>query len=126
MHRDPGHVVQAELAAAAHYARTIGAHVRRVAARGAEIVLHGMDPGTYPTGYPGPDIRYLAIPHMHTLQFLEHAVRAERDGYDGFRLSTMPQPGLRNCAASWIPGGRLCGFAAMHTACYLGGPTVLV
>lgn len=102
------------------YARAIEAHVRRVAAPGTEIVLNGMDPGTYQTEYPGTDIRHLAIQHLHTLQILDHAVRAEREGYDAFLLSTMPDPGLqaaRSLVDIPVVG---YGFAAMHTACYLG------
>jgi len=102
------------------YARAIEAHVRRVAAPDTEIVLHGMDPGTYPTEYPGTDIRYVAIQHMHTLQILEHTVRAEREGYDAFVLSTMPDPGLQEARSLVDIPVVGYGFAAMHTACYLG------
>ena len=42
------------------------------------------------TMQPGKDIGYPYIQHLHSLQFLEGVMQAEKDGYDGYLLSTLP------------------------------------
>lgn len=102
------------------YKQALDEHLRRVAAPGTEIVLHGMDEGTYNTEYPGIDIRYSYVQYMHTLQILEHVIQAEREGYDGFLLNTMPDPGLQEARTLVDIPVVGYGFSAMHTAAYLG------
>ncbi len=67
---------------------------RRLAAPGTEVVMHGMDPGTYLSAYPGEDIRYLYVQGLHAQQILRNVRQAEREGYDGFMISTLPDAGL--------------------------------
>ncbi len=67
---------------------------RRLAAPGTEVVMHGMDPGTYLSAYPGEDIRYLHVQGLHAQQILRNVRQAEREGYDGFMISTLPDAGL--------------------------------
>lgn len=76
------------------YDAALGAHFARVSRPDTEIVMHGMRPGTYRSYYPGDDIRHAAFQHLHSLQFIEAAVRAEREGFDAFALSTLPEPAL--------------------------------
>jgi allantoin racemase len=102
------------------YKRAIEEHLKKVAAPDTEIVLHGMDDGTYETEYPGIDIRYSYVQYMHTLQIFEHAIQAERESYDGFLLNTMPDPGLQEARTLVDIPVVGYGFSAMHTAAYLG------
>lgn len=65
-------------------------HLHRVARPGVTIDLHGMQPGTYPTNYPGTHIRYLALQHFHKEQFIRAALLAEEQDYDAFLIATIP------------------------------------
>ncbi len=56
--------------------------------------MHGMREGTYRTNYPGTDIKHAGLQFLHAIQFMQGAVLAERQGYDAFALSTLPEPGL--------------------------------
>lgn len=102
------------------YRRAIEEHLEKVAAPGTEVVLHGMDPGTYETEYPGIDIRYAYLQHMHAQQIFEHAVQAERQGYDAFIINTMPDPGIQEARTLVDIPVVGYGFSAMHVATHLG------
>jgi Asp/Glu/hydantoin racemase len=81
------------------YDAALRAHFRRVSRPDTEIVTHGMRPGTYRTNYPGTDISHVGFQFLHSLQFLEGALEAERLGFDAFALSTLPEPALREIRA---------------------------
>jgi Asp/Glu/hydantoin racemase len=53
-----------------------------------------MATGTYATLYPGVDLRYVYVQMLHSLQVLNHVRQAQAEGYDGFLLMTLPEPGL--------------------------------
>ena len=76
------------------YDEALRAHFARVSRADTDIVMHGMRPGTYRTNYPGDDIRHAGFQLLHALQFVEAAARAEREGFDAFALSTLPEPAL--------------------------------
>jgi Asp/Glu/hydantoin racemase len=102
------------------YDAALRAHFRRVARPDTEIVMHGMRPGTYRSNYPGDDIRHVAIQHLHSLQFLAAARRAEIEGFDAYAVSTLPDPALHEIrAAVRIPVVGL-GESAMLASCLLG------
>ncbi len=61
--------------------------------------MHGMREGTYRTNYPGDDIKHVGFQFLHSIQFLQAALLAERQGYDAYALSTLPEPGLREIRA---------------------------
>lgn len=83
----------------AAYDEALRAHFRRVARPDTVIDMHGMREGTYRTSYPGDDIKHVGFQFLHSLQFLQGALLAEREGYDAFALSTLPEPGLREIRA---------------------------
>lgn len=70
-------------------------HFRKVARPDTEIVMHGMRPGTYRTNYPGDDIRHVSIQYLHGLQFMEAGWQAQKEGFDAYAISTLPDPALR-------------------------------
>lgn len=83
----------------AAYDDALKAHFKRVARPDTVIDMHGMREGTYRTNYPGDDIKHVGFQFLHAIQFLQGALMAERQGYDAFALSTLPEPGLREIRA---------------------------
>lgn len=81
------------------YDEALREHFRRVARPDTVIDMHGMREGTYRTNYPGDDIKHVGFQYLHSLQFLQGALLAERQGYDAYALSTLPEPGLREIRA---------------------------
>jgi allantoin racemase len=72
------------------YATALREHLTARAAPGTEIDFHGMRPGTYPSAYPGTHISYAYLAGLHKEQFVDAALRAQRDGYDAFLIATIP------------------------------------
>ena len=102
------------------YAEALRRQVRLLTRADTEVVLHGMAPGTYPTTYPGTDIRHVAVQYLHGTQFLANALRAQQEGYDAFLVCTLPEPALAEIRSVLdIPVVGYCE-SALHTACYLG------
>jgi Asp/Glu/hydantoin racemase len=77
------------------YDAALRAHFKRVARPDTEIVMHGMRPGTYPSNYPGTDIRHAAFQHLHSMQLMQAGWQAQKDGFDAYAISTLPDPALR-------------------------------
>lgn len=102
------------------YAEALRRQVRRLTRPDTEVVLHGMAPGTYPTNYPGTEIRHVAVQYLHGTQFFANALRAQQEGYDAFLVCTLPEPALTEIRSVLdIPVIGYCE-SALHTACYLG------
>ena len=102
------------------YHEALKLHFKRVARPDTQIDLHGMSPGTYSTNYPGNDIRHAALQYVHGMQFMMNAVRAQKDGYDVYAISTLPDPALREIRALVDIPVVSYGESAMLTACMLG------
>lgn len=102
------------------YDAALKAHFKRVARPGTEVVMHGMRPGTYPSNYPGTDIRHVAVQHLHSMQFIEAGVMAEREGFDAYAISTLPDPALREIRSLLRIPVVGYGESAMLTSCLLG------
>ena len=77
-----------------HYRDAMARHMRSVAAPGTQIDFHGMDPGTYPSDYPGVHIGYSYLASLHREQFVQAAQRAQAQGYDAFIIGTIPDTGF--------------------------------
>ena len=102
------------------YDKALREHFARVSRPGTIIDMHGMRPGSYQSNYPGDDIKYGVLQYLHGLQFLLNGIRAEREGYDAYAISTLPEPTLRETrSALGIP---VVGYgeSAMLSACDLG------
>ncbi|MCC2632234.1 MAG: racemase [Ramlibacter sp.] len=102
------------------YDAALKAHFKRVARPDTEVVMHGMRPGTYPSNYPGTDIRYAAVQHLHSMQFVQAGVTAEREGFDAYAISTLPDPALREIRSLLRIPVVGYGESAMLTSCLLG------
>jgi Asp/Glu/hydantoin racemase len=102
------------------YKEALQVHFKRVARPDTQIDMHGMHPSTYRTNYPGNDIRHVGLHNLHALQFIANAVQAQREGYDVFALSSLPDPGLREIRALVDIPVVGYGESAMFTACQLG------
>jgi Asp/Glu/hydantoin racemase len=102
------------------YDAALKAHFQRVARADTEVVMHGMRPGTYPSNYPGTDIRYASVQHLHSFQFVEAGVAAEREGFDAYAISSLPDPALREIRSMLRIPVVGYGESAMLTSCLLG------
>ena len=103
------------------YDAALRSHFKRVARPETEIVLHGMHPGTYPTNYPGEDIRHASLQYLHGMQFVAAAIRAQEEGYDAYAISTLPDPALREIRSMLEIPVVGYGESAMLASCLLGG-----
>jgi allantoin racemase len=102
------------------YADALNAQVKRICRPDTQVDLHGMASGTYPTNYPGTDIRHIVPQYLHGTQFLTGALQAQAEQYDAFLLCTLPEPALAEIRSVLdIPVVGYCE-SALHTASYLG------
>lgn len=83
-------------ATAGPYQDALARHFARVADPSTEVVLHGVEPGTWAGRQPSELFGYPAI-FLAALgpAILRNAVRAEREGYDAFVIGTYIEPFLR-------------------------------
>jgi Asp/Glu/hydantoin racemase len=102
------------------YGDALQAHFKRVARPDTEVVMHGMRPGTYRSNYPGNDIRHAGLQHLHAIQFVEAGLAAEREGFDAYAISTLPDPALREIRSLLRIPVVGYGESAMLTSCLLG------
>ncbi|MBM7059329.1 racemase [Pseudomonas sp. UL073] len=102
------------------YDEALRAHFRKVARPDTEIHMHGMQPGTYRSNYPGDDIKHSALQYLHGLQFMAAGLNAEAQGFDAYAISTLPEPGLRDIRSLLDIPVVGYGESAMLTACMLG------
>lgn len=102
------------------YHQALQRHFARVARPDTQIDLHGMHPGTYRSHYPGSDIRHASLQYLHAMQFMTAAVQAQREGYDVYAISTLPEPALREIRGLVDIPVIGYGESAMLTACMLG------
>lgn len=102
------------------YRAAMEAHIRKVVRPDTEVVMHGLIPGTYKTNYPGNDIAYGSLYTIHGMQWLVHALRAQRAGFDAFAMATLPNPLIREVRALIDLPVVGYGEASFHIACMLG------
>ena len=105
-----------------HYRDAMARHLARVASPGTAIDFHGMDPGTYPSDYPGVHIGYAYLAGLHKEQFVQAAQRAEREGYDAIIIGTIPDTGFEEARSIVdIPvlafGNASVGYASQLGSC---------
>lgn len=77
------------------YADALQARIRQVVRPGTDVVLHGFAPGTFKANYPGPDIATSYLYWLHGNQWIAAGLEAEKQGFDGMVLASLPGPMLR-------------------------------
>jgi allantoin racemase len=102
------------------YAAAMEAHLARASTPGTEVVMHGMDPRTYQTEYPGNDIQFAYFQTLHSQQFVLGAIAAEEQGFDAFALMTLPEPSLQEIRSLVDIPVVGYGESAMLAGCMLG------
>ncbi len=84
-----------DLSALPGYEGMLRDHARRICGPETVVDVHGVRPGTYPGGMaPIEMIRYRWADHLLSVQVVENAIRAEREGYDAVAISCFLDPGL--------------------------------
>jgi Asp/Glu/hydantoin racemase len=78
------------------YREALRERIHKVVRPGTEVVLHGQIPGTYPSDYPGTDIKYSTLYWLHGLQWISAAREAERQGFQAMVLASIPSPMIRD------------------------------
>lgn len=78
------------------YREALRERIARVVRPDTEVVLHGQIPGTYPSDYPGTDIKYSFLSWIHGLQWISAAREAQRQGFDAMVLASLPSPMIRD------------------------------
>jgi allantoin racemase len=85
----------ADLSQLPGYATMLAEHATASCAPGTTVGVHGVSPGTFPDGIPPVHMHhYRWAKHLITIQIVENAIRAEKDGYDAFALSCFIDPGV--------------------------------
>jgi allantoin racemase len=97
------------------YKRTLQGILDKVKEPGTTIEVHGMTK----IGGIGDQFRYLEF--METIELFENLHRAIDEGFDGFLIGNIGEPGLR--AAREVADFPVLGLceAASHMACIMGG-----
>ncbi len=102
------------------YEEALRLHIRKVVRPDTEVVMHGLLPGTYPSNYPGSDLGFASLYHLHGAQWIVQALRAQRDQFDAFAMATLPNPLIREIRSLVDMPVVGYGEASMHMACMLG------
>jgi len=103
------------------YLETLREHGRRIMDGDAEVVVHGLRPGTYPAGVAPMDMNSIgALRMLNEQQVCEAALAAEAAGYDALALGCFFDPALHQARSLVdIPVVSLSE-SCMLTACSLG------
>lgn len=102
------------------YAEAMKLHIRKVVRPDTEVVMHGQLPGTYSSNYPGTDLGYASLYHLHGAQWIVQALKAQREEFDAYAMATLPNPLIREIRTLVDMPVVGYGEASMHVACMLG------
>ena len=102
------------------YRAAMERHIRSVVRPDTEVVMHGLNPATYTTNYPGSDLAYEALYTIHGMQWMAKALNAQKAGFDVFAMATIPNPMIR--AIRTLVDIPVVGYgeSCFHLACMLG------
>lgn len=103
------------------YRETLREHGLRVMGSDAQVVVHGLRPGTYPAGIAPMDVNSVAgLRMLNEQQVCEAALAAQDSGYDAVAIGCFFDPALRQARSLVdIPVASLAE-SCMLTACSLG------
>lgn len=103
------------------YGETLRAHGRAVMGRDAQVVVHGLRPGTYPAGVAPMEVNSIGgLRMLNEQQVLEAALAAQEGGYDALAIGCFFDPALHQARSLVdIPVVSLTESCVL-TACSLG------
>lgn len=108
------------------YFEGLAARARTVARSGVDVRFVSMPEGTYGPHAPADVVIYPYLASLHDQVILDHALRAESEGFDVFAIGSVQDPALelaRSLVDIPVVG---YGEAAMHFACLLGSRFVVI
>jgi allantoin racemase len=108
------------------YAELLRKHAQKVTRPSTSVELHGMRPGTYPSGYPGDHIRFSYLQRRHAQQFVDAALKAQAEGFDAYFISTLPDIALEDIRTLVDVPVIGLGQASMLVAATLASPVGLI
>lgn len=104
----------------------LAARARSVARPGVDVRFVSMPEGTYGPHAPADVVIYPYLASLHDQVILDHALRAEADGFDVFAIGSVQDPALEQARALVDIPVVGYGEAAMHFACLLGSRFVVI
>lgn len=102
------------------YFEGLARHVTTVARPGVEVSFMSMPEGTYGPYAPADVVIYPYLASLQAQTILDHALRAEAEGYDVFAIGSVQDPALEEARSLLDIPVVGYGEAAMHFACLLG------
>ncbi len=102
------------------YARALAKVLRDAAAPGTEVSVFGLAPGKALAD------QYRYLEYLDTAEILENGLRSEQEGYDGFLIGNVFEPGLH--ALREVLNIPVLGLAesSVHMACLMGASYSIV
>ena len=102
------------------YRTALDKHIKSAVRPGTEVVIHGLNPGTYTRDYPIGDLQHGTFSYLHHTQTLAAAVAAEQQGFGAYAMGFLSS-GLLQEARSLVEIPVVCyGEAACHFASFYG------
>ncbi len=95
-------------------------HAEAILRPGTEVAIHGMPPGSFDGSSPAEVARHAYTSALHTQQLIDHARRAEAEGYDAVAVGIVQSLGVREMRTLIDIPVAGYGESAMHLACLLG------
>ncbi len=102
------------------YKALVREHIDRVKRPDTQVDMHGLLPNTYPSNYPGTDLGYSFLLHMHSTQWAAAALTAADEGYDALAMRTMFDPLHRHLKTIVDIPVVASAETAFHVACMHG------
>ena len=108
------------------YFEGLRARARSIARAGVEVDFFGVPEGAYGDRVPSEVARYPYLASLHGQFILDHALRAEAEGYDVFAIGSVQDPVLAEARSLLDIPVVGYGESAMHFACCLGSRFAVV
>jgi len=120
------HQSMAELDVFPAYRDILAARLARIVGDQADVDLHGTAPGTYDGVPPIDTLSYPLAFHILLQQVLHNAVRAEREGYDAFVISSFTEPFLTEARSAVDIPVVAMPESTLLTACSVGALSAVI
>lgn len=114
------HQSMTELQQLGAYQASLETHARKILEPGQSIAVHGMPAGAYRGRSPTAALANAFAHHRILDPVLDHAVRAEREGFDAFVVGSFSEPFLRELRSAVDIPVVSVSEATMLVACSIG------